>query len=141
MKKIRYLIFMIFISCNSNIAIKKNDNFLKCEIIEIKEYTCSFRFKALNNKKDTILIVSLKKDYFSKFQNKKYNSNQLEEIRLNNKYNFHLIQIKPSVSTMEQLGSFIVVENDTLFKAHVYKNIPPSYMGYNVVEKYYIKNH
>ena len=114
-----------------------NYNVLNCHILEIEEYQYAFRFKALNKENDTILIISLKESYYDKYGYKKLILNNLQEIKLTEKYDFHLTQKKPTVSTMEQLGAFIIIEKDTLWKSFTYKDIPPSFMSHNTVGKYY----
>lgn len=111
---------------------------LNCRIIEIKEYQYAFRFKALKEN-DTILIISLKENYYTEYGYKKPILNDLEEIKINEKYDFYLTQKKPTVSTMEQLGAFIIIENDTLWKSKTYKEVPLSFISHNTIGKFYSK--
>lgn len=136
MKKIGYLILFVFTGCASIIKTKMDFNVLNCHIIEIKEYGNTFRLKALNKEKDTVLIISLKEVYYENSYKKPVLEN-LQEIQLDKEYNFYVTQKKPLVSTMEQLGAFIVVENDTLWSSRTYKDIPLSFISHNTIGKYY----
>ena len=40
---------------------------------------------------------------------------------------------------MEQLGAYIVIENDTLWKSQTYKEIPPSFISHNTIGQFYSK--
>ena len=136
MKNLFIIITIILFSCSSTNKPQINYKYLNCIIVEIKEYQNTFRFKALNNN-DTILIVSLKDNYY----NKKIHIDSLEEIRLDKNYNFYLTQIKPIVLNMEELGAFVKIEGDTLWKSSTYKNIPLTYLSHNTIGKFYSKNH
>jgi hypothetical protein len=84
MKKL-VLFTLIMVGCS---PIKKTDySTLNCCIIEIKEYQYAFRFKALNET-DTILIISLKENYYDKYGYKKPILNHLQEIAVNEEYDF-----------------------------------------------------
>ncbi len=132
------LIFFTFILASCSSITKKNTDYsiLKCNIIEIDEYQYAFRFMALKEK-DTILIVSPKENYYDKYGYKKPNLKHLKEIKVNKKYVFHLVEKKSTVSTMEQMGAFIVIENDTLWKSKNYKEVPISFISYNTIGKLY----
>lgn len=137
MKKIGYLILFVFAGCSSAIRTKIDFNVLNCRIIGIKEYQNTFRFKALNKEKDTILIISLKESYYNKNNYKKPVLENLQEIQLDKEYSFYVTQKKPLVSTMEQLGAFMVIENDTLWSSSTYKDVPLSFISHNTIGKYY----
>ena len=56
---------------------------------------------------------------------------------MNKKYVFHLVEKKSTVSTMEQMGAFIVIENDTIWKSKNYKEVPISFISHNTIGKFY----
>ncbi len=129
---------LILVGCSSTSKIKTKYSVLNCRIIAIKEYQYAFRFMALKEK-DTILIISLKNNYYDKYGYKKPVLNHLEKIRVNEKYDFYLTQKKQTVSTMEQLGVSIIIENDILWKAQTYKEVPLSFTSHNTIGQYYSK--
>jgi hypothetical protein len=131
MKKLTFFTFVL-VSCLSINNPKKGLSIENCYILGIKEYQYAFRLIALKEN-DTILIVSLKDEYYTKHGYQKSRLNNLEEIKVNKKYDFYLVKRKPVVSTMEQMGAFIIVENDTLWKSKTYKEIPASFTSYNTI--------
>lgn len=126
-----------FIACSSVEKKQNGASFITCSIIDIQEYEYVFTFKALNQKKDTVFVLSLKENYYNKNNYTKPKMEFLEQIKLNNKYLFNVIPKKPSVSSMEQLGAFIIIEKDTLYKSSNYKQIPPTFISLNTIGKYY----
>ncbi len=130
---------IILLSCSSIPKIKMDYSVLNCRIIEIKEYQYAFRLMALKEN-DTILIISLKENYYTKYGYKKPVLNDLEEIRINENYDFYLTQKMPNVSTMEQLGAFIIIEKDTLWESQSYKEIPLSFISRYTIGNFFIKN-
>jgi hypothetical protein len=126
-----------FIACSSVEKKQNNKSFITCSIIDIQEYEYAFKFKALNQKKDTVFVLSLKENYYNKNNYTKPKMESAEEIKINNEYVFNVISKKPSVSSMEQLGAFIIIEKDTLYKSSNYKQIPPTFISLNTIGKYY----
>ena len=95
------------------------------KVIEIRDSEKYSYFKVTDIKnpiKDTIHIVSFKNS-LEKITN--------DKIHLKNIYTFRMIRIKPRVSTMEQLGAFIIVDNDTLQKASEISKISIFYKSLN----------
>lgn len=131
MKKLIVYLALIFVSCSTTKHVKKNCQSLNCYVIDIEEYQHFILLKTLRER-DTIRIISFKKSY-----NKKIIFNKLEEIKLDKYYNFCLTQKKANVSTMEQLGAFIVVENDTIWTASTYKDIPLFFISHNTIGKFH----
>ncbi|MCF6298149.1 MAG: hypothetical protein L3J08_09250, partial [Flavobacteriaceae bacterium] len=104
------------------------------KVTNIEEYEYAYRLKVLKDQsKDTIIIVSFKEKFYSKHNLKKPDSSGHKKIEINNNYNFKLLLIKPQVSNMEQLGAFIIVEKDTLWKERSYKTMPKSYTAQNTI--------
>lgn len=131
-------LLLFFVGCSS--LRNKGDNiFLQCLVIDIQEYEYAFKFKALNPKNDTILILSLKENYYNKNNYKKSKLGTSEEIKPNQKYIFSVVPKKPTVSNMQQLGAFLIIEKDTIYKASNYKEIPLTFVATNSIGKYYSK--
>lgn len=129
---------LILVGCSSITKTKMEYSVFSCHIIDIIEYQYAFRFTALKGK-DTISIISLKENYYNKYSYKKNILNHLEEIKINERYDFYLTQKKPIVSTMEQLGAVIIIENDTIWKSRTYKEFPLTYISHNTIGKFYSK--
>lgn len=140
MRTLNYLGLFLFIGCAIKNNPKENSFTQSCNIVEIKEFDYSFRFKAIKKSGDTILIISLKDKFYTKYKIITPIGNELQKIERNKEYNFKSVQIKPRVSTMEQLGAFIIIEKDTLWKAQSYKDIPPSYKSVNTIGSFIIKD-
>ena len=131
MKTLNYLVLLIFIGCiKINNKEPENITHQNISIIEIKEFDYSYRLKGINKLRDTILIISFKDKFYNKYRINKPTGSE-EKIQCKKEYYFKLVQIKLQASTMEQLGAFIIIEKDTLWKANSYKNIPPSYKSLN----------
>ena len=131
MKTLNYLVLLIFIGCiKINNKEPENITHQNISIIEIKEFDYSYRLKGINKLRDTILIISFKDKFYNKYRINKPTGSK-EKIQCKKEYYFKLVQIKLQASTMEQLGAFIIIEKDTLWKANSYKNIPPSYKSLN----------
>lgn len=126
----KYLIVLLCLSGCSTTNTPQNkvgvDN-LTCNVVEIKEFEHSFRFMAINNQGDTVIVASLKE------RDLKSDSKIIDTILLNKSYDFNVTQIRPRVLTMEQLGAFIIIKNDTLCKAATYKSLPLAYTAHNVI--------
>ena len=130
MKTFCYLIILllIFTACNSlRSAHYLNDEEIEMtvKVIEIRDSEKYSYFKVTDTKnsiKDTIHIVSFKNS-IEKITN--------DKIHLKNIYTFRMKRIKPRVSTMEQLGAFIIVDNDTLQKASAISKISIFYKSLN----------
>ena len=124
-------------SCSSTNKIKMERTISNYHVVEMKEYHYAFMFKVLDKENDTILIISLKENYYDKYGYKKPTFNHFQEIKMNETYDFYLTRRNPNVSTMEQLGAFIIVENDTLWRSPTYRDIPPTFMSHNTIGKLY----
>lgn len=139
MKKLLLFSLLWIILANCNTA-QKNTGFsvFYCQVIDIKEYEHVVIFAGRTNGNDTLIIESLKIDYTKKgFQKKLLYG--FEKIELNNQYAFYLRPQKVRVSTMEQLGAFIIVESDTLYESSTYKTLPLFFRSYNTIGRYHSK--
>lgn len=137
MKKLSYLIILVFIGCSSAKIMTIDYTVLNCHVIDIKEYQYCFIFRAFSKGCDTILIISLKEDYHNKYLYKKPVLNCSQEIKLNQKYDFYLVQKRVHVDVMEQLGAFMIIGNDTLWKSSTFKDIPLFMSSFNTLGKYH----
>lgn len=130
-----FLVFLFCYGCASTNKSKENGvEVIECNIFEITEFDYAYRLTATDSMGNTILVVSLKDNFYDKYEIKKPDIDKgAKTITVNENYVFKSTRIKPRVSTMEQLGAFIVIETDTLWKASTYKDIPLSYRVYNTV--------
>lgn len=106
---------------------KELNNTGKFRVIEIKEFSHSYRLVGIDSLDNKVLLISSKKNH------QKIAGKIVDTISINKSYYFQLTRIKPTVSTMEELGAFIVIESDTLWRASSYKEIPPTYSIHNSV--------
>lgn len=123
------------------ISTKENIHYstLNCRVIHIQEYQQAFGFKVLDNKKDTLLVISFKNSYYDKNNYKKPKLKLLKEIKIDQSYDFILSTKKPTVSTMEQLGAFIIIENDTICRGKSYKTLLSTFISHNTIGEFYGK--
>lgn len=123
----------MFFGCNSSKNLQ-NENTVNLKVVGIKEYEYAYGLKTIGNDKDTLLVISFKDEFYNKYSLKKPDiQGSVQEIKINNLYDFKLSLIKPQVSNMEQLGAFIIIENDTLCKGRNYKEIPKTYSAQNTI--------
>lgn len=128
------VILCLFLGCGSTSSLKKETINSNLKVVDIEEYQYAYRFRVLEDKsKDTILIVSFKDNFYNKNNLKKPKGEDSKQIVTDNNYNFKLLLIKSQVSTMQQLGAFIIVEKDTLWKERSYKTMPKSYTAQNTI--------
>jgi len=139
MKKTSYIIYMvigILLGCSSSKDLVEQSKNIRLNVIDIKEYEYVYRIKATESKsQDTVLVMSLKSSFYTK--NNLKNPNKLSviesEILKGQQYNFKVLPVKPQVSKMEQLGAFVIVEKDTLWKEKSYKDMPKLYTAQNTL--------
>lgn len=135
--------FMFFISLYVCIGCKTADNKnnekanseMELKVIKINEFEYVYQLKTVQIKSnDTLFVLSSKNNFYDKYNLKTPKSNILEQIiTINNTYRFKVLRIKPQVSTMAQLGAYIIVEGDTLWKGSNYKEAPKYYSSQNTV--------
>jgi hypothetical protein len=133
MKLLYGIVILLLIGCSSSNFTNKKPKLLISKIIDIKEYEYVFGLKGINQKNDTVLILSYKDRFREKYNQKKIKYDKLQKIVKNGSYNFKVLNIKPQVSTMQQLGAFIIVENDTLCMQADYNKIPTIYVAQNTI--------
>jgi len=129
MKNTLYLILSLFIiGCTLNKTTRYEPEKINCSIIEINNFEYVFRLKGINSEtNDTIYILSFKENMYDKYKYKKPQElNNSVQIRSGNNYKFSLIKKKIQVSNMQELGQYIIVEKDTLWKGSS-NIIPPKY--------------
>ena len=128
-----FLSFNIFIGCKS-INNKTTSNEKELKVINIAEFEYVFELRTIEKEtSDTLFVLSSKNNFYNKYNLNKPKSNSTEQLILNNTYRFEVLPIKPQVSTMQQLGAYIIVENDTLWKGANYKEAPKFYSSQNTV--------
>jgi hypothetical protein len=128
------IVLFLFFGCNSTYYLKKEFASKYIKVIDIEEYKYAYLLKGIEyQSKDTIIIVSFKEKFYSKHNLKKPDDSGYKKVNINNYYSFKLLQIKPQVSNMEQLGAFIIVEKDTLWKGQSYKTMPKSHTAQNTI--------
>lgn len=129
---VKFLVFLL-ISISGCGTINKSQNKitadnLKCNIVDIEEFERSYRFTGIDDLGNKVIIVSLKNHQHTIPMHE-----VVDTVSLNKSYNFKVTLIKPRVSTMEQLGAYIIIENDTLCKASTYNDLPPAYTSHNTI--------
>ena len=112
---------MIFLfSCSTQQVSKELSLNSVNKILSIEEYDYAYYIKAFNqDTKKQLNIISYKQVYFDKYKiQKPINNSQdgLKTISKNNSYNFNLTEMRFNVSNMEQLGAYVIIENDTIWK-------------------------
>ncbi len=140
MKNIVYFAFLMFFLFFNFGCLRKKENFqyitckienfqyITCKITRINENKNFFTFVGLNKiTKDSIFIFSKKKtDTDKNFDNSK-------QIYLDSQYVFKLNKIKIRVGHMEQLGAFMKIDNDTIWKGINAKQAPIYYYSLNTI--------
>lgn len=119
--------------CGVQTKMKQSGNNIQSKVLSVKEYSYVYEIKGLDlNSNDTIFILSYKENYFDKHHSSTpINLEKANKIELNKDYTFKSVRIKPQVSHMQQLGAYIIVENDTLYKSRDSFTIPPYYASFN----------
>lgn len=120
--KVIIIIALICYSCSTT----KNNSSLYFEtvILNIKDYKSSYYLQALNKRNsDTICIVSLKENIYHMYNKRKsFKSDKLiKEIKIGDTIFFELESvILKTGGTMQELGVYLMVENDTLWSGPKY---------------------
>ncbi len=142
MKNILYItISLFFLNCSVNKTTTSEIEKINYSILEIDDFEYTYRFKGLNTQThDTVYVLSFKQKMYDKYKHQKpKNLNGILDIKSKNDYIFSLIKMKTKVSTMQQLGQFIIIEKDTLWKG-VSGIVPPKYyVAQNTVDLTYFK--
>ena len=118
------LLCLLIFSCSSI------NNFEKkvLKVIAIEEFKSYYRFKALDkNLKDTVNLISLKYQQLRK-DRKVSKFKATSQIVSQKNYTFKTQKIRIRTSTMEQLGKWIIIEKDTLWKGNS-KEVEPKYFN------------
>lgn len=142
MKSILYIIIsLFFLSCSVNYLAKKEVEKINYNILEIDDFEYTYRFKGLNiETHDTVFVLSFKQKIYDKYKfTKPKDLNGTVDIKSKKNYIFKLIKMKTKVSTMQQLGQFIIIENDTLWKGSSGIKPPKYYTAQNAVGLIYFK--
>ena len=125
MKSIYLIFIFVFIGCATSNNVKSKRQTLK--VINIEEYNSVYCMEVKNNINETILVLSFKKT----LPKNSYLSSVVDKIKVGENYNLELVSFRPQVSTMQELGAFIIVKSDTLRKAASYKEIPKTFVAQN----------
>lgn len=123
---------LTFLGCKTIPQGKVNEYFLK--VVKITDYEFCFSFTALNEvTRDSVHILSFKDNYYAKYDLPKplILPDTSILIQANKSYDFKLIRTNVRVLTMEQLGAFIIIENDTIFQASNLEALPLVYTAQN----------
>ena len=140
----RYMVYVglvTLIACTVSKALIDESVDIRMNVIDIKEYEYVYRIKATEIKsQDTVLVMSFKSSFYIKNSLRKPNELSIahNEIFTDQQYDFKVLPVKPQVSKMEQLGAFVVVEKDTLWKERSYLRMPKLYTAQNTLGLIYI---
>ena len=120
-----FIIIMICVfafSCSSTSTFETKS----FKVVSIEEFESCYRIKSLDqNLKDTVNLISLKYQMLRKDREvPKFNATS--QIVTQNNYNFKLQKVRTRVSSMEQLGKWIIFGKDTLWKGNS-KEVEPKY--------------
>jgi len=97
---------------NLNNICKDNKHIYQLQILSIDTCNDVYSLKCLNiNNFDTLFIISLKENIYSISD-----TSMLSTVLFGGIYTFELKKMKIRISKMQQLGQFIIVKNDTLWK-------------------------
>lgn len=130
-----FLIILVGGSCNAikQSSNKKNDN-MNLEVLSICEYKNVFSFKCLSaSNRDTLFVVSFKKNINNGCNANEADVGPLTIVETGRQYVFKLQILRTRVSTMEQLGRFIIIGSDTLWQGPSNISPPHYYVAQNVV--------
>jgi hypothetical protein len=128
MKYLFPIIFCFFlISCSTNNKVEKSQ-LQNLKIVKIEEFKTFYKFNSIDYKNDTLNVIS-----FKNVTKQKSNFYETLKIAEQNTYGFKLENIKTRVSTMQQLGQFIIIEKDTLWKGSSDKVAPKYSVSKNTV--------
>jgi len=122
MRFILLILGFILFSCSSTNKFETKS----FTVIKVEEFDQFYRFKSVDeNLNDTVNLISLKNQQLRK-AGEVSSFNATSKIIAENQYNFKLQKIKTRVSTMEQLGQWVIIGKDTLWKGNS-KQIAPKY--------------
>lgn len=132
MKSIYLLLVLFLLSCGTTSKVKSESQTHK--VLEIFEYDNLYGLKTINeNTNKENFIVSLKESYFKERNLSIPILKKTLDIKKGRSYDFDLQSIKPRVGQSQNLGAYIIVENDTLLREENYKDLPLSYTSKNTI--------
>jgi hypothetical protein len=110
--------FMILFGCSTS---KKSNQVFPIgenKIIDIREYNSVFVLKTINESTlDTSFILSPKRNFFRKQKLKEpFNDNAGKSIIMDKSYYFKVSTVRFRANAMENLGLYIVFDNDTIWR-------------------------
>ena len=132
MKNIFLVLLMFICSCTSqNLSNTIKTESKRLKVVKIISYNGFYELTTVKEDiSDTLLIISYKKGF-----SKKDKKTQLQIVE-DRYYKFELSIIKPRVSTMEQLGAYMIFGEDTLYRASSSKELPRMYQSHNSLGLY-----
>jgi hypothetical protein len=109
----------------------------KNKIIGIQEFNSVFVLKSINESTlDTTYILSAKRDYLKKQKlTEPFKDGEGESITTNKTYSFELSSVRYRTSNMENLGVYIVFDNDTIWRGANY-NERKYFLSKNSIDLY-----
>ncbi len=129
----KYLAVFLIAACigcigRKKTTIKKTGNFTDIKIVGINKTKNYYILKGLKEgNSDTLFIVSYKEEGDLEKESMK------TIIEIGSIYNFTLGNVRTRVSSMQQLGQFIIVGKDTLWKGGPEENPPLYYQAQNTI--------
>lgn len=120
-KLLVFIPIFLFFGCSTRQISKANSSNSLNEILSIEEHTYAYYIKAMNqNTQQQINIISYKDIYFDKYQEKRpflpSETTGVKNIIKGSNNLFKLTEMRFNVNSMEQLGAYIIIENDTIWQ-------------------------
>ncbi|MEO5776314.1 MAG: hypothetical protein ABIQ27_05380 [Flavobacterium sp.] len=110
-------VILIIVSCGTSKQPDEKYLTSKNKVLNIKEFNSVFLLKSISQSgSDTTYILSAKKDILKKAKLPYSFSNDAHELIVDGVYNFQLSPVRFRSSSMENLGVYLVFDNDTLYK-------------------------
>ena len=131
------LFFVFFLSCKTEkdiIPPEYNIFQQELKVYDIEERNGYFLFKAINSGKDTLKLISYRKDPYVSVNRKKRERLELEKSKL---YEFDYIRLFPRGRGNGSFGfTHIIVKNDTLWSGNIKTNNEEAPHFYRILDLY-----
>lgn len=134
-KYIGFFLVLILLGCSTTKNTNIDYQLQNLKVIDIKEYEYGYLIETIHEQnRDTAFVISRKEKLYDKYNLKTpTNKGKVELLELEKAYHFKVSKVKTRVSTMQQLGQFIILENDTLWSGSDKSIVPKHYVALNTV--------
>ncbi|MES2484987.1 MAG: hypothetical protein V4581_03450 [Bacteroidota bacterium] len=120
---------MVITGCSTT---KKKPEMLNVTVGNIDEYDMFFRFTGMADN-DTLYIISWKEEAYGQFKDKAAIDVKDLDIVKDSTYIFKAQKSRFRISTMEQLGQYVVFDRDTLWSGSSTAKAPKYYIAQNSI--------